>query len=272
MTLELIGGIVSSPFLSLCGKLELREEQSLIIHRIELWANPLLAWIPSKMPYFTDHGILHSKNVLEKIIILLEQYPAAFNKDQKFLLALAAKLHDIGCIIDRTNHHKHSLKIINSFLKEDLVNEIGYGLFNCLKQIIVSHSKKYNLNHIIKYEHDDIKLGLICSIFRLADALDQTKARISKSLYSILKDEKILNDESNDIWKAHMSIKNIEIKKTKITIYIEDFVYSDIILRSLDDELRPINDYLNNNGYESFERIIRTEEMEHISEDEKDSE
>jgi hypothetical protein len=255
-----------SPLYNLLKDLGLNEKNIIQIHEIEYHIDPILSWIPAVLPNYTDHGKLHTYNLLDNILKVLNQYPIKLEELEKKLLIVSAFLHDIGCILGRENHNFNSIKILNKYYKKWLIDEysnLTIGEYNCIEQIIVSHSKKFDFNNIIDYPDTKIRLQLLCAIFRLCDALDYNSRRINNILYDVLINENILDEESNKIWLSHKSIQNIEIKETEIIIWINNFENPYYCVENLRDELEEINKLLKNNDCDQFKLTIKSTDIKY---------
>ena len=232
-------------------KSKLNDEHSRIVLNQIIFIKEILQWIPRSIPNHTDHGLLHATNVMTNIMKFDNNY-VDFSEREKFILLLASIFHDIGCIINRKNHHFNSLEILErDEFKEfrDLLNEEEYI---SLQQVIVSHSRSYNLNIVIENPAEDIRLDLICPLFRLADSLDVGSSRIDMLVFKILRDYNLLNEKSNKIWESHTSILEVNIKKQEIIIETRDIFLNEYCLMNIIEEVDPINIYLEKKGYKKF--------------------
>ena len=70
-------------------------------------ATPLLHYIPRGIPEFTNHGSLHTVNVLRYVDYLTKQYPLPFTKEEKFILALATIFMILDVLLIAKNITKH---------------------------------------------------------------------------------------------------------------------------------------------------------------------
>lgn len=212
-------------------------------------------WIPRSIPNFTDHGILHTVNVI-KNISKLDNY-TKLSEREKFILVLAAILHDIGCIIDRDLHNFHTVELLNRPEYSDFIDELTEDEALSLIQVILAHSKNYNLEIIIETLAEDIRLDLICPLFRLSDALDISTSRIQGVLFSILTDYNKLSEKSKKIWESHVAISDISVEGNKIIVETRDLFKNEYCLNDLLTEIVPINVHLLKNGYTKIEVIPR---------------
>ncbi|MDR0461316.1 MAG: HD domain-containing protein [Nitrososphaerota archaeon] len=206
------------------------------------------------MPEFTDHGIIHTNNVLHNICNLIREYPIPekFTEDERFLLVLAAITHDIGCIVDRDTHEEKSIKMLQSNHFRFLLATIGALNFRALIKIIKWHRKTQDLETIGQDPCDEIRLKLIASIFRLADACDMSGSRIKCLVMDILIEERQLPAKSEAIWKAHLQVEKIKISRNKIQPQVYNLKLADYCLTELAQELEPINQVLTKLGLPQF--------------------
>lgn len=206
------------------------------------WANhQILNWIPRTIPEFTDHGILHSTNVV-KYLIKINENCTPFNQHEKFILSLASLLHDIGCLIDRDKHNYISVNMLENE-SSDLKCRINEEDFSSLCQVILSHKKDYDLRLIFEDRQDDVDLKKICPLFRLSDASDIGKKRISDKIFKLMKNYDMLSEKSKTIWESHLAINDIDYEKSTVHAYVNDLVKSEYCLNDFMSELDIINKY-----------------------------
>jgi hypothetical protein len=237
--------------------MQLEQEQYGIAVHLMIHVTPLLHRVSQAIPKFTDHGIIHTTNVLGYVQEIVHEYPAKFSNDEKFLLSLAAITHDIGCIGGRENHNEKTVKILEKQQFDFLKQDIGDLHFRALKEVIQGHSKAFDLEKISANPSKNLRLKAITSLFRLADACDMSGGRIKRLVLEILTDEKIVGDkklpaDSEAIWKAHLQIENILIVKTDVQPQVYDLKAADYCLKSLGEEIGPINKTLQKLGLPIF--------------------
>jgi exopolyphosphatase/pppGpp-phosphohydrolase len=219
-----------------------------------IYVTPLLNRVSQGVPEFTDHGIIHTNNVLNNVCNLIQEYPVPvkFTEDERFLLVLAAITHDIGCVVSRDNHDEKSVKILQSKHFKFLLEAIGDLNFSALIKIIKWHRKKQDLEALGQDPCNEIRLKLISAIFRLADACDMSRSRINRLVMDILLEEKQLPVESEAIWKAHLQVEKIKITCNKIQPQVYSLELSKYCLTELEKELEPINQVLTKLGLPQF--------------------
>lgn len=227
---------------------------------ISVLVTPLLHWIPRGIPEHTDHGILHSTNVLRYIRDISNEYPIKFKEEERFILALSAVLHDLGCLTGRENHNEKTLKILAKNQFDLLRFLLGSLHYRVLQQVIIAHSRSFYLNQISDDPSPDIRLKFISAIFRLADACDISSLRVKKLLLEILVEEDLLDKTSEKIWKSHLQIENILIKETKIKPQIYNKTLAKTCLDALEEEIDSVNGVLSENSFPIF--TLEPEEVE----------
>ena len=133
-----------------------------------------------------------------------------------------------------------------------LLETIGDLNFRALIKIIKWHRKKHDLEAIGQDPCDEIRLKLIASIFRLADACDMSGSRIKRLVMDILIKEKQLPAKSESIWKAHLQVEKIKITHNKIQPQVYNLELSNYCIAELTKELEPINQVLTELGLPQF--------------------
>lgn len=214
---------------------------------------PLLHWIPRGIPEYTDHGVLHTRNVLRYVRDLVTEYSVEFFDEEKYLLALSAVLHDIGCIAGKEEHNRRSIEILSMPQFEFFRILIGPMFYRALEQIIISHSKNYDLSQIHADPSPEIRLKFISSIFRLADACDISALRVKQLVFDVLVKEEKLEKKSIDIWRSHLEIENILIIGNRIKANVYDLDLAKFCLNNLEEEIESINPILTEMGLPVFE-------------------
>jgi len=222
----------------------LSQETAKIVEFVRSFVEPLLFYIPRAIPHYTDHGIIHSRNLLRLLSNFIENFRAVrtFSEEEKLLLCQAVWLHDVGCLLGREHHNENSLKILKHNRFTFLEDALGKDLFTCLKYVIVSHSSTYNLRKIPKEPiHHKVNLRLICAVFRLLDGCDVTFSRSRPVLFEILRTYNLIDDKSVPIWEAHINIFSVTFKNNHIFIDYEDPKKSKISIEHLKKDLNEIN-------------------------------
>lgn len=133
---------------------------------------------------------------------------------------------------------------------------IGQIFYKALECVIIAHSNSYDLSRLPTDSTSEIRLKLICSIFRLADGCDISVNRIKKLLLEVLVEEKQLDEEIKSIWKSHLAIENIVIKGTMLIAKVYDCDEAKYCLDHLREDLSLINAFLSKNKFPVFELKI----------------
>lgn len=248
-------------FLSYLEDLELTEEHRSFVITVATMVTPLLHWMPRSIPQYTDHGMLHSVNVLRYLRDLIRTYPFNFTEEEKFLLALSSILHDLGCLTGKNLHNEKTVRILRKTQFELLRYNLDPVLVRSLEEIILAHSSDFNLNSVSDDPIEEIRLKIICSLFRLADACDISSLRVKRILLEILEEEGLLEEEHIKYWKSHLAIENITIKGTNIRKYVYDSDKAELYLSHFDNDLEKINKILREKGLPMFtQEIIKVED------------
>lgn len=197
---------------------------------------------------FTDHGIYHSKRMLQCINKLLEGcgQKNLLNEYECYVLIAAIFLHDIGIQeskIDvltkfakinnlsfcdstnvsefvRNNHH-----LISSFLiKEDIEGKRIPLVYNgdpelgqYISLVVEAHGIDFSQNNKYKtyiYHDDSVRVHLLSVLLCLADSFDCDNRRIDSNKFRYTQLPKI----SRIHWMKHLYVKGISFKNRVVTI------------------------------------------------------
>jgi hypothetical protein len=239
--------------------LGLDERRIAAVLELKAYVTPILNFIPRSIPQFTDHGVLHSNNLLRLLVRFRKSMSTtlptfSFQSDEIFLLSLAAYLHDIGCIIERPNHNIRSAELIGTHKSFSyLCDKLGKDMFNCLSLIIKAHSSNFELWKISKEPlHRTVRLRLMCAVFRLLDACEISAARISKVLYDILTSSGKMLPKEAKYWEAHYSICDLFFKDKEIVIDCDDLAKAGLVIDHLKLDLNEINRVFSEENFPVF--------------------
>ena len=225
-------------------ELRLKEEYQSIILYTRGYVEHILNFLPISIHDFTDHGMLHSNNLLKLFVRFARNIRGfSFSQEEKLLICLAIYVHDVGCIIGRSEHNKKSAKLIMKHSSiSNLQSQIGSDLLNCLKCVTLSHSGTYDLQKIQKEPiHDEVNLRVICAVFRLLDECEISSARVSKPLYDILTSYSKIKSEHRKYWDAHISIISLVFRGKKIIIDSDNLGKTRLLSNHLKKNLQQIN-------------------------------
>ncbi|MBN1900105.1 HD domain-containing protein [Candidatus Sumerlaeota bacterium] len=107
-------------------------------------------------------------------------------EEERFLLEAAALMHDIGFLVDESNHHK---------ISRDMILEHEFPGVDARRKMLIALIARYHRKSIPKLEHkgfsrldarDQDIVILLSAILRLADGLDRSHNDIVKDLECII--------------------------------------------------------------------------------------
>ena len=231
----------------------------------ESMAHQILPFIQRNLKDLTAHGIGHSVAVIKNLNQLIDiMIGGGFELSQTEirLLYCAAWLHDIGNLTckDKKVHALESCKLL-----ERLETKYAFlgDLQTPLEFIVKYHSSKYDLSEVpekpMHYQGEQIRLQLLCPLFRLADACHIGEDRAYRLVYFLLEGQ--LETESQDHWKANSSVLSVEfdIKGRRIVIYVSNAQLTKLLTDKLIQDFESVRPYLSN--YFPFERVEISEEQ-----------
>jgi len=194
-------------------------------------------------PDFTDHGVLHVKNVMDNADILLKNECFHLNEKDIYYLCLSICIHDLAMgnyDIIRDGHNK---KIREVFKEIESKNEFFRGIIldedvDIICKIAAAHSGEvkgaYNtlLNdkrYSGKGQNEPNMLSL-AMLLRISDELDITQRRTRKyPLDAVIKSKK---NESQLHWLKHEAIVNwriLEEDQSCIILYLKQDILDKLI-------------------------------------------
>ena len=230
---------------------KLREENEGLHRRTKDSAVVLQKMLESflpRFPYFTDHTLLHSMDVLEFSNMLIgEEQIGRLSAAECYVLIMACYLHDIGMGINEKNYETLSKQINfgNYFdthdkddaetVIRDFHNEYS-GLFirkyaelfdiPCEEMTfaIVQVSRGHRKTDLFdKTEYYDITTpdgvihtAFLAAIIRLADEIDVGADRNSELLFD---SSLVTKEESKKAFGTHESIRKVEVDEDAIVLY-----------------------------------------------------
>jgi len=189
------------------NKLDLPSGYKSGVQHTILMMRPLLHYMPRGIPEYTDHGVLHSQNLMTLLCGFVQNWAGEpFTNEERYLLSLAVWLHDVGCLLGRERHNEKSVNLLRHPRFSYIDSLLSGDLQSCLKYIIISHVTDYDLKEVPKKPiHEKVRLRLVCATFRLVDGCDITDARTKPVLYDILKTYSLLEEGSIKYWESHLS-------------------------------------------------------------------
>lgn len=244
----------------------MNKDQERCYNEIKAIMPEILAFVQRGLENYTDHGKGHSERIekiLEKIIKICNSSNnerCMINDTEEYLLLLSAWLHDIGCIISRTNHASKSAEIVQKHFSEV---ECIVGIIPYLTQIIAAHSDSDDeSNRILKIPDEPIfvfneyvKLRYISALFRLADACDIDMSRCPRMVLKIL--DPYMDDTSKKFWHGHRDVipeLNFNSTKGSIEISVSNKDTTKLIIDQLKRNFNDVKDILKEYEF-PFQRI-----------------
>jgi len=210
------------------------------IDQIRTLISPFLENIHKGIPGYVDHGVEHSKGIIDLLNALFENFE--FSESEKYLLYLSAWLHDIGCVVGN-GHAKKSTRILE--LHRSMFEAIiGSRTINPLKIIIETHDCSLNIDKVAEMEShlekNDTRLRFISALFRVVDACHLGRA--NKCLYETLRDFNVLDEESIVHWEAHLAVDSIrfEFENEAIVINAIDKDKADVLKEDIESDLKSV--------------------------------
>ncbi|MCX7044372.1 MAG: hypothetical protein NTX50_02655 [Candidatus Sumerlaeota bacterium] len=150
-------------------------------------------WIQATCPYYTDHGQRHVQSIIQAASTLtgsarLPQSMSCWDEYHIYCLLTSILWHDIGMVLERSNHAENSVKAMEA-VRECLLPDTT--VFNTVSDIVKAHSGQQGLR-IPKPSQDItcpvtmatfiLKPKAIAAALRFADEISETRHRISTAL------------------------------------------------------------------------------------------
>jgi len=221
--------------------IECTPDQRMLLYLIECYSGQFLTFIPRSNPDLSSHGFDHTLNIISNLNNFIINWNIELNQDEALLLYLAAWTHDIGCINGREKHHEISASLLLSNV--NVVESLTERYAICLKYIILSHRyKKYNIADV-PFQYENIRLRMICAIFRLMDACEICYPRCPRAVYDVIKDT--LDDEATKFWIGHMNILGLKFSNPGIRISVNEREKCQFIIDSVCEEIDSIAETFN---------------------------
>lgn len=224
-------------------------------------------WVQSNCPWYTDHGEQHIESVINQASRLLQNElrdpdEGDLNELDIFILLTGILWHDVGMIVDRSEHEDISTEMSERF--RDLAFP-STGVKGTVDDIIKAHRKKVGL-HIPKKDASfningqvyQVYPKSLAGILRFADEISETQQRVSGDTWI----RKSVPEESKIFWRYAQSIQACypDLNGNSICLEIEVMFDKATYKHPCPD---PFQDRANNNGEISLiEYIIcRLEKM-----------
>lgn len=133
--------------MSLYDKLKIPDDYIPNIISIQTITKKILNYVPFAVGEYTDHGVKHSEDIEDIFLdFYFDNLDLKLSDVEKYLICLAIWTHDIGNILDRPEHEKKSVELLdtNEFLKY-FKESIKSDIYSCLVNIILSHRNRFDL-------------------------------------------------------------------------------------------------------------------------------
>lgn len=199
------------------------------IYEAEGIAHKLLPYIHRGVPDHTGHGIEHSKQVLyyiNELIDALRRNEHSLNRTEVKLLYIAGWLHDIGNISMGARDRGHSVESCRFIRQLCDTRRFDIGnLYLLVDPIVRYHSSSFDISEIddsrYSYDGSPIRMKLLCSIFRLADACDMGERRAYDLVYFLIRDE-FASEGSEKHWEANAAVISVifDDDPSEIKVYV----------------------------------------------------
>ena len=234
------------------------DQQETVLYHISMYSEGFLRFVSRKIRNFPSHGVDHSVRIIQLINNFSENWGIELSENERFVLYVAAWLHDIGCIKERDDHNMYSVEILmRDHNTCNYLDNIDSQLLRILRYVIESHSKShcpYGLD-VIPEKIGPVRARLLAAIFRLMDACEITKYKCPVQVFREIRDDLKNPDGTPDttaieFWEGHMSISYLSFTKPKIEISINDTVKTASIIEGLKGEIWSIEQVFRDNGME----------------------
>jgi hypothetical protein len=199
------------------------------------FSEPFLRFLPREIRTYPSHGYDHSINIVKNISKFNQVWDIRLSEAELFLLYVSAWVHDIGCLVSREGHNMQSSEILSQYsfhLKKEFLTS--------LKFIVETHSTTNSPYPIteVPTEWGEVRLRLLCAIFRIMDACDITDANCPRVVYQVI--QSTLGEESNRYWQAHLNIEKLTFRYPHITVYVDNIEACRFLIEHLDEEIQTV--------------------------------
>lgn len=210
--------------------------------QIELLAAKILRFIPRSIPEYPSHGVDHSIQIIEHLDSFIDNWHLALSDEEIYLLYLGSWLHDIGNIVDRDEHHIHSMNFIEK--SQIIESQLGMTTKSQLEWLVKGHSSKCDIKDV-PIDLDKIRLRFITAVFRIVDACEIINTKCPMEVYQLI--EKTMPQNNKIYWEAHRSILGIKFNNPKISFYVNDKEKSQILTSHVVEEILLVKKVLSSN-------------------------
>ena len=216
--------------------------------------------------YYNDHGEEHLKRVAENYADIVSSSLIDLSSCELFLALLSIWLHDLGLflgrkpeedpVVARKEHYKRVRDAIDCLENERNIAAMNLHHKELVIIICEGHSRNTNLSSIadsISLYGENIRLQMLASILRVADALDIDQRRTPESIFKLY--EESIPAKSIEHWKKSFAITGIRINPqyASVDVYVilnehnlQTLIHQRIMLNEVYDTLRNEIDSVDN--------------------------
>lgn len=205
--------------------------------------NEQYPYIRDQNPWFNDHGINHTRAILNSISTMLSKYLIAVKElrnetseityqklylstEDIYVLISASMWHDVAMIEMRQGHGAFLMKYAPK------INEYTHNkdLTSCIMDVAISHSEKEkfhkclpNMRITVNSKHSEpinIQAKLLAAILRFSDEISEDKGRATSDIDII---KKVLGKHNEIYWRHTQSINysKYEFEERRVIIDYE---------------------------------------------------
>jgi len=157
----------------------------------------------------------HSKHVTTlalKIFDLAKKLHKLGAKEREYLEA-AAILHEVGCYVSHSQHHRHSYYIIRNAEMLGFTENEKEIVANVARYHRKSHPKAKHTDYTKLTHEDQLVIRKLASIIRIADGLDRSHTSSVKNIDLKTEDKKVTFILSGDEMNRELEVWGAESKK-----------------------------------------------------------
>lgn len=223
------------------------------IYEAEGIAHKLLPYVHRGVPDHTGHGIEHSKQVLyyvNELVDALGRNGHPLNRTEIKLLYIAGWLHDIGNVSIGAREKGHSVESCRFIRQLCDTKRFDIGnLYLLLDPIVRYHSSSFDIAEIddrrYSYDGSPIRMKLLCSIFRLADACDMGERRAYDLVYSLIGDE-FASKESKKHWESNAAVISVvfDDSSSEIKVFVTSAGAAELAIERFIKEFESVEPFI----------------------------
>ena len=243
------------------------QDQRIVLDIAAHLGESFLRFIPRKIKNFPSHGLDHSLNIIKYTNNFIKAWGISLTRDERFLLYLAAWLHDIGCITVRKNHGVKSAQL---FMKSETLcnylNSLDHNHLVNLQDIVKSHSSSVKISNVC-LKRGKVHTQFISSIFRLMDACEITNFKCPNAVFIEIKNTFKKrqggitgpDNEALEFWDGHMNIVDVVFVKPQIEVHVNDRKKCKTIITRLRKEILSVKVTFENSNIEVPKVVVKTQ-------------